>query len=97
MDLDVRVVLKVFPRLTCLLPYATVTATFGEMLGMRVGTTPLDLKALTTAAEDCAEMPTGVHVVARFSTGVGAAKAAEALRRSERMVENCMFSMLETR
>ena len=58
---------------------------------MRVGTTPLDLNALTTAAEDCAEMPCGEHGVARSSTGVGAARAAEALRRRERIVENCMM------
>ena len=37
------------------------------MLGMSVGTTPLDLKAATTAADDCAEMPTGEHFEFLFS------------------------------
>ena len=56
------------------------------MLGIRVGTTPLDVNARTTAADDCAEMPTGEQLDARFSVGVGAARAAVAVNRTERMV-----------
>ena len=58
---------------------------------MRVGTTPLDLNAPTTAAEDCADMPTGEQLVARLSTGVGDAKAIVAERRRERVFDSCIL------
>jgi hypothetical protein len=61
------------------------------MLGIRVGTTPLDVKARTTAADDCAEMPTGEQLDARFSVGVGAARTAVAVNRTEKIVLNCML------
>ena len=51
------------------------------MLGIRVGTTPLDVNARTTAADDCAEMPTGEQLVARFSVGVGTARTTVAVER----------------
>lgn len=90
-SLDLPTVLNLFPRLTCLLPYATVTATFGLMLGIKVGTTPDDLNFWTTVADDCAEMPTGEQEVVRFSVGVGAASEAVAARRSEKTDVSCIF------
>lgn len=59
---------------------------------MRVGTTPLDLNAATTAAEDCADMPTGEQLVARLSTGVGDAKATVAERRREKIFVSCIVA-----
>ena len=61
------------------------------MDGMRVGTMPLDLKAATTAAEDCADIPTGEQLVARFSTGVGDAKAMVATTRRETIWVSCIL------
>lgn len=85
--------MNLLPRLTCLEPYATFTATFGLMLGIRVGTTPLEVNARTTAADDCADMPTGEHFVARLSTGVGVAKAAVAVSKAEMIVLSCMLEL----
>lgn len=61
------------------------------MLGMSVGTTPLDLKAATTAADDCAEIPTGEHFEFLFSVGVGEARVAVAVSKTDRMVLSCML------
>ena len=90
-DVYLRAVVNLFPRRTSFEPYVTLTATLGLMLGIRVGTTPLDLNAETTgpAGTPCSwqlvlRLSTGV---ATSSTGVGAAQAAEALKRSERIVE----------
>ena len=65
------------------------------MLGIKVGTTPLDVNARTTAADDCAEMPTGEHVEARLSVGVGDARAAAAVKRTEKIDLICILEELK--
>lgn len=83
--------MNLFPRLTCLLPYFAVTATFGLMPEIRSLTMPLFLNALTTADDDCAEMPTGEQ--ARLSIGVGVATATEAMSKREKIDERCIVTI----
>lgn len=90
------VIEKVLPRFTCLEPYATVTATRGVMLGIKVGTTPYCVNLWTTRAEDCAEMPTGEQEVARLSVSVGAANATDAARKNENREEICIVNVFRS-
>ena len=86
-----RRVVNLLPRLTALLPYETETLTVGLIEGMSVGTTPEDLKAETTRLLSPLEMPRGEHDVARFSVGVGAAKASDAQTKKAPMVGRCIL------
>lgn len=73
--------------------------TLGEIAGIKVGTTPLLLKALTTRWAFL--MPTGTHRTAAGScrsssvgvgeVGVGAEKATETDKKKAASVEKCIL------